>query len=350
MDSNKIPVSLITGFLGSGKTTLLNQVLNNPNGRKYAVIVNEFGEIGIDNDLVIGADEEIFELNNGCVCCNVRGDLIRILSALFKRKGAFDAILIETTGLANPAPVAQTFFADDDIARKAKLDGIICVVDAANIIENLKEFEEATNQIAFADIVILNKIDLVNPNQKQDIIKSIKNINLGVKIIEAQRANFDIENILALNSYDGFNQEQLNAFFPQEEQTQHHHHDDHHCDENCKHDHIHTHNHKAHNHLEQNGVRALAIKSEKLIDEKSFLDFLSSLIDDFGGELLRFKGIIKIANNESPFTFNGVHMMVDAQFDIKKLSQNIKESRLVFIGKNLPEEEIISRFKLCEIG
>jgi Ni2+-binding GTPase involved in maturation of urease and hydrogenase len=159
--NTQTPVTVLTGFLGAGKTTLLNRILTEPHGKKYAVIINEFGETGIDNELVIDADEEIFEMNNGCICCTVRGDLIRILGGLMKRKD-FDGILIETTGMADPAPVAQTFYVDQDVAEKTRLDAIVTVVDAVNLATHLDEAHEAAEQIAFADIILLNKVDLVD--------------------------------------------------------------------------------------------------------------------------------------------------------------------------------------------
>ena len=159
--SQKIPVTVLTGYLGAGKTTLLNRILTENHGKRYAVIVNEFGEIGIDNDLVVGADEEVFEMNNGCVCCTVRGDLIRIMDGLVKRRGKFDAIIVETTGLADPAPVAQTFFVDQDVGDAARLDAVVTVADAKWLSDRLKDAPEAKNQIAFADVILLNKADLV---------------------------------------------------------------------------------------------------------------------------------------------------------------------------------------------
>ncbi len=163
--SEKIPVTVLTGYLGAGKTTLLNRILSENHGKKYAVIVNEFGEIGIDNDLVIGADEEVFEMNNGCICCTVRGDLVRIIEGLMRRKGKFDGIIVETTGLADPAPVAQTFFVDEDVKNNASLDAVVTVADAKWLSDRLKDAPEAKNQIAFADVIVLNKTDLVTPRR-----------------------------------------------------------------------------------------------------------------------------------------------------------------------------------------
>ena len=174
LTSQKIPVTVLTGYLGAGKTTLLNRILSETHGKKYAVIVNEFGEIGIDNDLIIGADEEVFEMNNGCVCCTVRGDLVRILDGLMKRKGKFDAIIVETTGLADPAPVAQTFFVDEDVQKNARLDAVVTVADAKWLSDRLKDAPEAKNQIAFADVIVLNKSDLVSKAELAEVEARIR--------------------------------------------------------------------------------------------------------------------------------------------------------------------------------
>ncbi len=201
-EAHQIPVTVLTGYLGAGKTTLLNRVLTENHGKKYAVIVNEFGEIGIDNDLVVGADEEVFEMNNGCICCTVRGDLIRIIAGLLKRRDKFDAILVETTGLADPAPVAQTFFTDEDVRKKTKLDAIVTVVDALHIDQRLADSGEAKEQIAFADIVLLNKTDLVSKDTLRSVEARVRGLNPFATIYHTARADIDLDKILDRGAFD----------------------------------------------------------------------------------------------------------------------------------------------------
>ena len=200
--SEKVPVTVLTGYLGAGKTTLLNRILSEPHGKKYAVIVNEFGEIGIDNDLVVGADEEVFEMNNGCICCTVRGDLIRIIDGLMRRKGKFDAIIVETTGLADPAPVAQTFFVDDAVGKKTRLDAVVTVADAKWLNDRLKDAPEAKNQIAFADVILLNKTDLVEPGQLREVEMRIRAINPYARVHVTERCQVPLPEVLGRNAFD----------------------------------------------------------------------------------------------------------------------------------------------------
>src|SRR5215216_3317204 len=200
--TEKLPVTVLTGYLGAGKTTLLNRILSEPHGKKYAVIVNEFGEIGIDNDLVVGADEEVFEMNNGCICCTVRGDLMRILDGLMREKGKFDAIIIETTGLADPAPVAQTFFVDENVGRKTRLDAVVTVADAKWLKDRLKDAPEAKNQIAFADVILINKTDLVSDAELREVEACIRGINPYVKLHRTQRSQIPLNEVLDRKAFD----------------------------------------------------------------------------------------------------------------------------------------------------
>jgi G3E family GTPase len=198
----KTPVTVLTGYLGAGKTTLLNRILTEDHGKRYAVIVNEFGDVGIDNDLVVDADEEVFEMNNGCICCTVRGDLIRIIEGLMRRRNRFDAILVETTGLADPAPVAQTFFVDEDVQSKTKLDAIVTVVDARHLLGEIDKAHEAQEQLAFADIVILNKIDLVSEQELADVEARIRRINPTAVIRKSERCQVPLDQVIGRNAFD----------------------------------------------------------------------------------------------------------------------------------------------------
>jgi G3E family GTPase len=198
---SQIPVTVLTGFLGSGKTTLLNRILSENHGKRIAVIENEYGEIGVDNDLIIGAEEEIFEMNNGCICCTVRGDLIRILSNLMKRRDRFDYIMIETTGMADPGPVAQTFFMDDEIKNTFCLDSIVTLVDAKHVVEHFDDSDEVKEQIAFADVVLLNKIDLVSPSELDALETRIHSMNAVTKIFRTKNANIAMDHILDLGGF-----------------------------------------------------------------------------------------------------------------------------------------------------
>ncbi|MBL6731120.1 MAG: GTP-binding protein [Bacteroidia bacterium] len=216
-NKNSIPVTVLTGFLGSGKTTLLNKILSENHGKKIAVIENEFGEVGVDNELVIGADEEIFEMNNGCICCTVRGDLIRILDQLLKRKDKLDYIIVETTGMANPAPVAQTFWVDDEIKDKYSLDAIVTIVDAKHVWLHIDESAECKEQIAFADVILLNKTDLVSAEELVKLEKRIKSMNANAKIHKTQNADIDLEHILNIQAFDLDAKIELNPEFAVEE-------------------------------------------------------------------------------------------------------------------------------------
>src|SRR4029078_8679201 len=245
LSTDKIPVTVLTGYLGAGKTTLLNRILSEPHGQKYAVIVNEFGEIGIDNDLVVGVDEEVFEMNNGCICCTVRGDLVRILDGLMRRKGKFDAVIVETTGLADPAPVAQTFFVDENVGRKTRLDAVVRVADAKRLSERLKDAPEAKNQIAFADVILLNKTDLVSADELGDVEGRIRAINPYAKLHRTERAQHPLAEVLDRKAFD---LDRILDIEPEflEADDEHDHHHTHGHGHDHHHDHDHGHHHHAH--------------------------------------------------------------------------------------------------------
>ena len=234
--SDKIPVTVLTGYLGAGKTTLLNRILSEPHGRRYAVIVNEFGEIGIDNDLVVNADEEVFEMNNGCVCCTVRGDLIRIIEGLMRRKGKFDAIIVETTGLADPAPVAQTFFVDEEVGKKTRLDAVVTVADAKWLKDRLKDAPEAKNQIAFADVIVLNKTDLVSRPELAEVEARIRGINPYAKLHRTERCKVALADVLERGAFDLDRILEIEPSFLEADDHDHDH--DHHHHGHEHHDHL----------------------------------------------------------------------------------------------------------------
>ena len=273
--TDKIPVTVLTGYLGAGKTTLLNRILSEPHGKKYAVIVNEFGEIGIDNDLVVGADEEVFEMNNGCICCTVRGDLVRILDGLMKRKGKFDAIIVETTGLADPAPVAQTFFIDENVGRRTKLDAVVTVADAKWLNDRLKDAPEAKNQIAFADVILINKTDLVTPEELAEVEARIRGINPYARVHKTERAKIALSEVLERNAFDLDRILDIEPEFLEGDGHDHDHHHDH--DHGHGHDHHHDHDHKhAHTHgglkhYHDEDMQSISLRSDKPLNPGQIL-------------------------------------------------------------------------------
>ncbi|HZC17269.1 MAG TPA: GTP-binding protein, partial [Caulobacteraceae bacterium] len=253
-ETARTPVSVLTGYLGAGKTTLLNRILTEDHGKRYAVIVNEFGEIGIDNELIVGADEEVFEMSNGCVCCTVRGDLIRVLQGLAKRKGGFDAIVIETTGLADPGPVAQTFFVDEDVKAKTVLDSVTTVVDAKHVLARLDDSREAREQIAFADQIVLNKTDLVSEDELRRVEARVRKLNPLAPIHRAERSNVALSAILGRGGFDLGRILDLEPEFlnPPHGEAGHVH------DEDCEHDHARDHErHDHHDHVHDDDIKGV---------------------------------------------------------------------------------------------
>jgi G3E family GTPase len=320
---DKVPVTVLTGFLGSGKTTLLNYILTENHGKRIAVIENEFGEIGIDDALVVNADEEVFEMNNGCICCTVRGDLIRILGNLMRRRDRFDHILIETTGLADPAPVAQTFFVDDEIGDQLSLDAIVTLVDARHIVAHLDERKpdgvenEAIEQVAFADRILLNKIDLVDATELADVATRLRSINSMADIIPTSWAKVDLDRILGVGAFDLSRTLNVDPAFLQQGE-----------------------------HLHDMSVSSVGIDLPGEVQPDRLNKWLGKLLAEKGIDIFRMKGILAIAGEEQRFVFQGVHMLFDGQPD-RPWGNEPRSNRLVFIGRNLDRDELVEGFAAC---
>ncbi|HRJ68893.1 MAG TPA: GTP-binding protein [Beijerinckiaceae bacterium] len=339
--SDKIPVTVLTGYLGAGKTTLLNRILSENHGKRYAVIVNEFGEIGIDNEIVVGADEEVFEMNNGCICCTVRGDLIRIVEGLMRRKGRFDAIIIETTGLADPAPVAQTFFVDQDVQDRARLDAIVTVADAKWLSARLKDAPEAKNQIAFADVILLNKTDLVTPAELEAVKGRIRAINPYARMITTQKCNAPLDEVLDRHAFD---LERILEIEPAFLDDGHDHHHDH--DHGDDHGH-HHHHHGGLKHYHDEEMQSVAIRIDGDVDPDKFMPWINDLVQRRGPDILRSKGILAFKNEPKRFVYQGVHMILDGDLQRDWRPDEPRVSTIVFIGRHLDEKELREGFTAC---
>jgi G3E family GTPase len=340
----QIPVTVLTGYLGAGKTTLLNRILSESHGKRYAVIVNEFGEIGIDNDLIVESDEEIYEMNNGCVCCTVRGDLIRVVEGLMRRPGRFDAIVVETTGLADPVPVAQTFFMDDDVRSKTRLDAVVALVDAKHLPLRLKDSREAEDQIAFADVVVLNKTDLVTPDELRDVEAAVRAINPTAKIHRTTRSGVPLTEVLDRGAFDLSRALENDPHFLDEHDHDHDHDHDHHG-----HDH---HDHDHHHHGEASPIHDVTVQSVSLrageLDPQKFFPWIQKITQAEGPNILRLKGILALKDDPERYVIQGVHMIIEGDHQRAWNDGEKHESRLVFIGRELDAERLKRTFEACQ--
>jgi G3E family GTPase len=322
----RVPVTVITGFLGAGKTTLVNRILTEQHGRRIAVIENEFGEIGIDDALVIDADEEIFEMNNGCICCTVRGDLIRILGSLMKRRDRFDHILVETTGLADPAPVVQTFFADDEIRSQMRIDAIVTVVDAKHLPIQLDDTRpggiarEAVEQIAFADRLLINKVDLVTADAVDDVERRVRDINTSAEMLRTTMSAVELDWVLDVRGFDLANIAERGRELVEG---------------------------AAHGGRHDVDVHSVGIEMDGRVDVERLNRWLGWLLEERGADIFRMKGILDVEGSDERYVFQGVHMLFDGRADRPWRAGEDRRNRMVFIGRGLDRDELVARFRAC---
>jgi G3E family GTPase len=347
---SQIPATVLTGYLGAGKTTLLNHILTAEHGKKVAVIVNEFGEIGIDQQLVINADEEIFEMNNGCICCTVRGDLIRIVGNLMRRRHKFDHLIIETTGLADPGPVIQTFFVDEDIHKQVMLDAVVTVVDAKHIQQHWGD-REALEQIAFADVILLNKTDLVPLKELEVLEAKIQHLNVMAKIYRTQLTQPKSDKVEKLLGVGGFDLQRILEKSPDflgEATHKHHEHEAHDHHEHADEEHEHNvHEHHEHDHIHDESIFSVSILEPRAVNPQKFQTWINELLQTQGADIFRMKGILNLAGSNNRFVFQGVHMQFEGSRDRLWKTDEARQNQLVFIGRNLNRDELNQGFRAC---
>lgn len=344
-----VPATILTGFLGAGKTTLLNRILREPHGHKIAVIENEFGEENIDNEILVqDSNEQIVEMNNGCICCTVRGDLILALGTLAQKRDAgelhFDHIVIETTGLANPGPVAQTFFMDDEVAMHYMLDAVITVVDARHAMQQLDEHEEAQRQVGFADRLLLSKTDMASNEEVEVLTARLKRINPRAPVGKVDFGQVPISEVLDLRGFNLNDKLELDPDFLAEEEHAHEHHE---CGASCNHgdhDHAHHDHHHAHH---SDDIAAFVFKSDRPFDTARLDEFLGGLVQAFGPRMLRYKGVLWMQGADRKVVFQGVHQMMGTDIGAKWPEGEPRASKMVFIGKNLPKDIFIRGLEQC---
>ena len=349
-----IPTTILTGFLGAGKTTLLNRILQEDHGHKIAVIENEFGQENIDNEILVqDSNEQIVEMNNGCVCCTVRGDLIVALSKLIEQKNAgklsFDRVIIETTGLANPGPVAQTFFVDEEVGSYYMLDAVVTVVDARHGMQQLDEHEEAQRQVGFADKILLSKTDLVDAAQVASLRSRLSRMNPRAPVTAVDFGKIAISEVLDLKGFNLNAKLDLDPDFLRAEEEEHHH-EDGHCDEHCSHEHHHHDEQHVHNHHQahhSDDIAAFVFKSTRPFNTGQLDEFLGGLVQVFGPRMLRYKGVLLMEGADRKVIFQGVHQIMGTDIGAKWGEDELRESKMVFIGKNLPKDIFIQGLEHC---